>query len=212
MNPIVVTGAQGFIGRYVVATLLAEEVVSQVIGLGRSARCPKHFTHSVHCDGALVRAQLTRELETLENDGRYTYVSTDLVNAAAVQECVNRLKPGLVIHLAGSLRDEPFGKLLSNNILATYNLACSLSALRNSTRLVIASSGSVYGHAGADGTSLSGATYPYPIDLYSATKRAAEDIASVMKEGTNLETVIDRIFKVIGTGKEVRHLTGHHAN
>ena len=41
---IVITGAQGFLGRYLVADALESDIDVQILGLGRSPRSDDHFT------------------------------------------------------------------------------------------------------------------------------------------------------------------------
>jgi GDP-4-dehydro-6-deoxy-D-mannose reductase len=117
-----------------------------------------------------------------------------------------------VFHFAGSLRDEPFDALLSNNIRVTHNVCRALAEGGSAPRLVFASSGSVYGDLGAGGAPLREGGATCPIDLYSVTKRASEDIVRVFGSAAGMTAIIARIFNVAGPGQEERHLVGRVAS
>ena len=59
---ILVTGAQGFLGRYLVAQLLRADPSSEVLGLGRSPRLEDSFTHSLQWGASRLKAPLPDEL------------------------------------------------------------------------------------------------------------------------------------------------------
>jgi nucleoside-diphosphate-sugar epimerase len=207
-GPVLVTGAQGFIGRYLGAALFRDHC-DEVVGVGRSPESRDHFTHEVQVNGSALWAPIPIEIRPRDN---YRYVQVDLTDEAAVLALVAQIRPRVVFHLAGSLRDEPFNALLSNNLRATYSVCKALVETGDAIQLIFASSGSVYGDLGADGTSLreSGATHP--LDLYSITKRASEDIVRLVGSTTAIQVIIARIFNVVGPGQEERHLVGRIAS
>jgi nucleoside-diphosphate-sugar epimerase len=207
-SSILITGAQGFIGRYLAAALLEDER-NEVIGVGRSPPRPAHFTHEVHVNARPVPAPIPLAILPRRN---YRYIQVDLADHAAVCALVGELRPRTVIHLAGSLRDERFDALVSNNLHATYNLCEALLAIQAPTRLIFASSGSVYGDVGANGSPLRESGASQPIDHYSVTKRASEDIIRLAGFSEVMKFIIARIFNVIGPGQEERHLAGHVAS
>jgi nucleoside-diphosphate-sugar epimerase len=207
-RPVLITGAQGFVGRYLGAVLLRDGR-NEVVGLGRSSADPARFTHEVSFNRTVLPAPVPLGIRPCRN---YRYVQLDLTDEAAVHALIAQIRPRIVFHLAGSLRDESFDALLSNNIRATHNVCKALVEVGGATRLVFASSGSVYGDLGAGGVPLreSGATRP--INLYSVTKRASEDIVRVFGSATGMTAIIARIFNVAGPGQEERHLVGRVAS
>jgi nucleoside-diphosphate-sugar epimerase len=207
-RPVLITGAQGFMGRYLGAALLSDDR-NEVVGLGRSPAHPTRFTHKVSFNRAVLPAPVPLEIRP---SGNYRYFQVDLTDEPAVHALFAQIRPRIVFHLAGSLRDESFDALLSNNIRATHNVCRALAEAGGATRLVFASSGSVYGDLGAAGAPLreSGATRP--IDLYSVTKRASEDIVRVFGSAFGTTAIIARIFNVAGPGQEERHLVGRVAS
>jgi nucleoside-diphosphate-sugar epimerase len=117
---VLVTGAQGFLGRYVVAELMRGG--TDVVGLGRSERLPGFFTHDL--DGR--RAPLPSELRTSD---AMAYVRISLEDEHGIGAVLRRFCPRRVIHLAGALRDEPWPVLLAANVSATASLCRAISAI-----------------------------------------------------------------------------------
>ncbi|TKD52110.1 NAD(P)-dependent oxidoreductase [Sphingomonas baiyangensis] len=202
---VLVTGAQGFIGRYLVMALLARGDV--VFGCGRSPRRARHFTHKITRLGVELVAPLP---EALRPGPQYHYRRLDLSHAGAVAQAVENIAPTIVYHLAGSLRDAPFEQLVSNNIVATRNLCDALAD--SGATLVLGSSGSVYGAVGGDGMPLRESGPAEPIDPYAATKRTSEDLVRIAMRAGKLDGRIARIFNVVGPGQEERHVAGRIAS
>ena len=77
--------------------------------------------------------------------------------------------------------------------------------------VVVVSSGSVYGRTDP-------ARLPHregdpcePLDLYAASKRAAEDVARILGERHGIPVIQARVFNLIGAGLQDRHLAAHVA-
>ncbi len=209
---VLVTGAQGFIGRYTVATWLAADPAVHVVGLGRSARVPDRFTHPVTWGHTGVPAPLTAELAAAEADHRYRYVPADLSDTPLVTELLGRLRPDVIIHLAASLRDEPPQQLVRVNVGALVSLIESIVGSGiDPPRLVLGSSGSVYGNVADRPLPLREDMECRPIDPYSVSKRAAEDMARILAAQHRLDVVEARIFNPVGPGQDERHLCGRLA-
>jgi nucleoside-diphosphate-sugar epimerase len=202
-----VTGAQGFIGRYLVRAL-CDRGDCLVVGVGRSPGNATRFTHHIHAGAAGRPAPLPNALVPDAPD--YAYVATDLSDAAAAAQLIAETAPDIVFHLAGSLRDEPFDRLVTNNIVATRHL-CDALAARGAV-LVLGSSGSIYGELGGAGLPLVETGATEPIDLYAATKRTSEDIVRIATRAGSIDGRVARIFNVVGPGQEERHVAGRIAS
>jgi nucleoside-diphosphate-sugar epimerase len=204
---VVVTGAQGLLGRHLAAALL-DDGADAVLGLGRSERRGDRYTYDLAWLGSRVPAPLPASLEDREADPRYDYASLDLRDGEAVGNALRAFRPQVVIHAAAALRDAPWDKLIASNLQATVGLAQALTAVTDGpTRLVLVSSGSVYG-AGGGKIPLVEDGPVEPLDPYGATKRAAEDAARVTLAGTDVELVVARVFNLVGAGLQDRHLPG----
>lgn len=200
---VLVTGAQGLLGRHVVARLLAGGA-ERVLGLGRSPRRDDTYTHDLAWLDRRVPAPLPGYLRGVVRDRRYDYTALDLRDTDSVAATVGRFRPDAVVHAAAALRDESWPALSESNVEATLSLLAGLGAT-GSPRVVLVSSGSVYGAGGG--------TPPFtedgpaePIDLYGASKRAGEDVARIVARGRGLPLVRARVFNLVGPGLQDRHL------
>jgi len=103
-----------------------------------------------------------------------------------------------VFHLAGQPGVRSFGDVFEHyvrrNVLATERLLEAAAAA--GTRVVLASSSSIYGDAEAYPTPES--TLPRPISPYGITKLACEHLARAYGVGFGLESVVLRYFTVYG--------------
>lgn len=203
---VLVTGAQGFTGRYLTRHWLAQDEAVRVIGVGRSPERTDTFAHRISWRGRSLDAPLPPALRPAD-PGRYVYQRVDLVETDAVARLLAQERVDTVVHLAASLRDEPFDLLVRNNIVALQSLcAAAVQAARADLRIVVCSSGSVYGRVPDEALPTTEDWPPTPVDLYAVTKRAGEDVASLYRRRHDLDVVIARIFNVIGAGEDERHL------
>jgi GDP-4-dehydro-6-deoxy-D-mannose reductase len=205
---VLVTGAQGFLGRHTVAALLEDPTVRRVIGIGRSPRSSEFFTYEVPTRGRMVRAPLPPELRAVERDARYCYLQADLRSADEIAEVLAQEGPDVVIHCAAALRDESFTELVESNVHATAALYESLAAgpdARRRPRVVFVSSGSVYGISDGRNAPRTESDPCEPLDLYAATKRFSEDLALISSSQVRAPTVVARVFNLLGPGLQPRH-------
>jgi len=201
---VLVTGAQGYIGRYTVAALLKSG--NRVIGTGRSVRVDGTFTHTLG-EAKSRRVPLPGDLRrTLEGFGQYEYRQCDLADADQVAAMVSEVTPTHVIHLAAALRDENWSTLLASNLHSTVNLLNALARLPVRPTVVIASSGSIYGNQAHQ--PIGENALPRPIGAYATTKLMAELAGREIAREAGMSVAIARIFNVIGPGLQTRHLPG----
>jgi nucleoside-diphosphate-sugar epimerase len=200
---IVVTGAQGFLGRNLVRTLLDADPGVSVLGIGRSHRRADEFTHRLEWQGAQVAAPLPSELSAAEEDPRYAYQAVDLEDTSRLAEILRAFEPGVVVNAAAALRDEPLPALLRSNVTA---LAALLESIPRGARVVLVSSGSVYGAVPPERLPIAEEAPCRPLDLYAASKHAAEDIARILADQLGLPLVVARVFNLLGPGLQDRHL------
>src|SRR5215469_8468336 len=114
-----VTGAQGFVGRYYVAATLADDPAAEVLGIGRSPRRDETFTHNVHFGATSVPAPLPAALRAAAIDERYRYEAVDICDGRALTDLVLGFRPEVVVHLASGLRDDDTMHLLKTNLVGT---------------------------------------------------------------------------------------------
>ena len=201
-----VTGAQGFLGRYVIAALLRSDPKAMVLGVGRSAREDTLFTHTIRWIDEEIAAPVPREVCDHLNDKRYEYQTVDVGQMQAVAAAATAFRPDVVLHLAASLRDESWSRLIENNIRPALALVEGLAAAGLRPRVVFGSTGSVYGQPDGGAAPFNERSNCRPLDPYAASKRAAEDIGRVAGMRYGLNVVAARLFNLVGPGLQERHL------
>jgi UDP-glucuronate 4-epimerase len=181
----VVTGAAGFIGHHICDLLLQSG--NEVDGVD---------SYTDYYDPSLKRAN---DL-SLRGHTRYRSHEIDLVTAS-----VDDLLDGAdaVIHLAGQpgVRlswADGFQVYVDRNITASQRLLEAARRTRMS-RLVLASSSSVYGNAPTYPTSEVSPTRPF--SPYGVTKLAMENLAQAYSENWGLPIVLLRYFTIYGPGQ-----------
>jgi nucleoside-diphosphate-sugar epimerase len=198
-----ITGAQGFVGRYVTAHLLTERPDAEILGIGRSPELRETFAHSVGWAGTRVSAPLPAGLESAPHHSAYRYASIDLNARVPLTRALAAFRPHVVLHLASALRDDPPGDLVRINVEGTGTLIESIVEARvDLQRLIVCSSGGVYG-GGAPPFGEGSACWP--VDLYSVSKLTAEDLARALAARCGIATIVARLFNVVGAGEDDRH-------
>jgi len=182
-----ISGAQGFVGRYLVAHILASTRQARIFGVGRSPRQDHSFTHRVRWAARSIAAPLPGALKVFANR-RYEYVSMDLVNEGEVASALQAFRPDVVIHLASGLRDDAPSLLFKTNVEGTIALMEAIAIAGIPLRkIVLGSTGGVYGVP---------QTVPIdeedpcnPIDIYSLSKLAAEQVSRILMRRRRLPVV-----------------------
>src|SRR5262249_47324091 len=136
-----ITGAQGFIGRYLTARILRGDASAQVMGIGRSPRLNGYFTHPVTLNGRQGLAPLPAEI-CAQVGGVFRYVQLTLLDTRRLDALVRAFKPHLVFHLASALSSASEAELRRSNIEATASLMDAIAAQAEpKPELILASSG-----------------------------------------------------------------------
>ena len=206
---ILVTGAQGFLGRYLASHLISSDDDVEVLGVGRSPRLEDRFTHSVHWGEARIQAPLPEQLKTTLDSPRYDYVSLDIGRQAELTRLVGDFRPHMVFHLASGLRDAPPDHLFRTNAEGTISLIEAVQdAGIDAPRLIFGSTGFLYGQVPPESLPIHESTPCAPIDLYGVSKLAAENAARILARRYDIPAIWARIFNLIGPGQEERHFGG----
>lgn len=208
-----VTGAQGFVGRYLVSRLLGSHSEVTIFGVGRSSRLDDTFTHSVSWKTQLIQAPLPEELNTSCYGERYQYASIDIHDRVGLSQVLRNFRPHVLIHLASGLRDDPPDYLFRLNFEGTIHL---IEAIKESgievPRLIVCSTGGVYGRAAEEGIPIQEDSYCIPADLYSASKLASEHVSRILTTQYQIPTIWARLFNLVGAGLDERHACARFAS
>ena len=177
MSKILVTGADGFTGRYLAAEL--QRAGYEVHGL----------VHKPIASGKVA--------------GVSALHVADLSDAAGLAAVVHAVQPDKVVHLAAIafVAHGDIEAIYRTNLIGTRHL---LEALAQSKvpldAVLLASSANVYGNS--VGGVLDENTPQLPLNAYGASKRAIEDMLKDFGASDGLSSVIFRYFNVAGADPE----------
>ena len=122
MRIYLVTGVQGFVGRYLCARILRSDPHAFILGLGRSPRSDNTFTHSLRLGSEIVPALIPAGLIFEAHRRRYEYVSVDVCDSDALRELLDEFEPAVVFHLASALRGDTPTCLRESTLQSTIGL------------------------------------------------------------------------------------------
>jgi len=175
-GPILITGAAGFVGRY-----LAEAL---------QQRWPNR--QLILADRVSVSSLQGRILEL------------DIGDSDAVTDLFRHFQPSVVVHLAAiaavtsSFSDPRVAWAV--NTIGTLNVILTIQAEVPDCHMLLVSSAEVYGRSSFSGTPVSETTLLLPANPYAATKAAA-DIMVQEAAGRGLRATIVRPFNHTGPGQ-----------
>ena len=182
-QPILVTGAAGFIGLHVCEALLS-----------RGERAIGFDAMTSYNDPALKR----KRLALLSKYKGFSFVKSSLENAPLVKKLVEKEKPRAIIHLAAQAgvrysQENPQSYIDSN---ITGTLSVFEAAREKKIPVVYASSSSVYGDR--EGVFKETDTADTQVSLYAATKRSDELLAATYVSLYGIPMTGLRFFTVYG--------------
>lgn len=178
---VLIIGAAGFVGKYLVKQLKKDYDCSVVV--------------------------TKMEQETFPLSG-VTVCNLDIRNQEAVYALLEKEKPEYVIHLAAQSSvalawKEP--KLtIDVNVIGCVNV---LEAIRRSgltTRILLIGSGEEYGHTAVNLTPIPEGAQLAPGNLYAATKACQNMIGKIYADAYQMDVMMVRAFNHIGPGQSER--------
>lgn len=179
---ILVSGGNGYVGRYLTRLLYAD--------------------HDVAVIDNLRYGELRFDPDELE---RFRLDVVDITDADATAAVVADFDPEVIVHLAAihyipECEQRP-GLTMSTNVAGTVNL---LVAAPDGCRFVFASSGAVY--APSDEPHDEVTSPAVPTDIYGWSKLQGEQLVHHVAGQRSLPAVIVRLFNAVGPGETNPHL------
>ena len=174
MSRILITGVDGFTGRYL--TILLSRHGHEVVGISHMP--------------------ITSPIEGLSRS-----VICDLTDAKALTDTIADIRPDKVVHLAaiafvshGVAED-----IYRTNIVGSRNLLDALDKAGNVDTILLASSANIYGNrvSGA----ITEAVSPDPVNDYAVSKLSMEFVARLYRE--RLPIILARPFNYTGVGQSI---------
>lgn len=182
-----VTGAGGFVGRYLIE-------------------------HLQSCGDQVIATSLSdpRELPAVET------LAFDVTDPQAAAEIVAKYRPEVIYHLAGISfvpeAESDFEQTLKINVLGTHNLARFCHLTQSGSTLVLISSGEVYGRVSAPDLPLTEQAAVAPANNYALSKAMAELALARYGALGQMRGVVVRAFNHIGPGQDGRFVAASFAS
>lgn len=201
---VLITGAQGFLGCTLAAEWLSADPEVQILGIGRSARAPG-FARPATRRGRLVPATFPAAQRATLASSRYAYAAVDVLDRPTLAAVAARFRPDVIVHLAARLKDDAPAAMMRVNVEGTLTVIDVAAGLPHRPRIVLGSSGAVYGIPQAlplrEDTPFGPAT-----GFYAVTRRSAEEAARLVAGREELPLIVARLFNPVGPGLDERHL------
>lgn len=190
---ILITGINGFVGGHLLERLAAEGRY-RIAGLSRSGGWRKPIAH------------LSPLAELL---------AVDLLDRTAVTDALRSFQPERIYHLAGFASP---GKSFKNpetcwaeNLTATRNLLEAVASVASESRLLMVSTGLVYGDANGPDDAFDEMRPLRPASPYAESKVAADRLAEEAAKRNGLYVVRVRPFNHIGPRQSAEYAVGNFA-
>jgi len=176
MRRILVTGARGFIARYVARQLAS--VGHEVVGVGR---------HGDPGGGPM--------------EGLPRFVTCDLINVEQTAKLIADVDPEVAVHLAAhhvGLEGDSGERAMNDDLAMTANLLAALDRGRSARHILFASSAAVYDSSQPMPVRETGAIKPD--SAYGTSKAAVEKLVHAFARGGRAATAL-RFANVVGPGE-----------
>jgi len=184
----VITGAQGFLGSWIIKRLLLQKNV-EIVGLD-----------------VMSRPTIIKQICTKKELEKIDIVPVNITNFDNLLEFFKNYKPNYVIHLAGAqvptCKEKPaFGALI--NVVGTANVF-EASRLQNTVKTIVYASSAAVCGSSEDyiNTEVKDNDFHKPRTLYGIYKQSTEGIAKIFWQDHKISSVGIRPLVCYGVGRE----------
>lgn len=180
MTTYLITGANGFIGRYLINELENDNNI--VYGVSR--RIPDDFIAEHH---------------------EVKYEQCNLIDHTSVFEMLKKIKPDCIFHLAAESSVASSWKspinIMNNNILSQINIFEAIRELELSTRIIVACSSEEYGLINESDLPVNEKCCFNPVSTYAVSKIAQDMLAFQYYKSYNMDIIRVQSFNLEGPGR-----------
>ncbi len=138
---------------------------------------------------------------------RSDYFCCDLTDESSVANLINKARPRIIFHLAGSFTGQ-FENDFRINTLSSKYLFDSILSERLDTRIVIFGSAAEYGAVRPEDNPIPETFTCKPVSIYGLTKKYQTEMAAFYFRTTGLDIVIARVFNLATPGLSDRLFFG----
>ncbi|MGA2911999.1 MAG: GDP-mannose 4,6-dehydratase [Methanoregula sp.] len=175
---ILITGASGFTGKYLIKYLASQENL-ELFGLLHNHPEPSS--------------------NTLE------WIKCNLRDKGQVERCIHKIDPERIIHLAG-LNSGSIKNLIETNVLGTENLLHAINRENNGCRILVIGSSAEYGYSKK--LPIDETASFNPVGGYGISKVAQDLLARSYYHRYGLQVAVARPFNLIGPGQSSSFVCG----
>lgn len=134
----------------------------------------------------------------------------DITQANQVESVIDECRPEFIFHLAAQSSvavswDNPV-KTIATNLNGTINLLEAVRKINHNTKVLLVSSGEVYGPVRKDETPISEGKMPYPQNPYAVSKLTQELFGLQYYKAYNIPIYICRPFNHTGPGQNTGYV------
>lgn len=172
LGTALVTGANGFLGRYVADRLIA--IGYRVVTLGRGV-AKEHI------------------------EDQAAFLAPDPTDAAVILAVMEKINPAVILHLAGTTAAHPIADAYRVNTLFAVNLLDAARRQAIMPRVLLVGSAAEYGPVEDADLPITETTRCQPTSVYGITK-LAQTLHGLAMARTGLPVTIARLFNVVGGG------------
>ena len=139
------------------------------------------------------------------NNDEITAPFIDLADKHTLRQSFVDARPDVIYHLAGQASvDLSWGdssETFAVNAVGTLHVVEAAASLQHQPRVIVVSSGEVYGSVAANECPVAEDRMPAPLNPYGASKVAAEVVALQTWRGRGLPVIVTRPFNHVGPGQ-----------
>ena len=177
---VIITGIGGFVGSHLADYILAN-TPSELFGITRDIEKNSNIKHHLN---------------------KIKLYQCDITDFQAVFKVVKEVNPDIIFHVAGQAyvpsSFEFTAETFKTNVIGTINIFEAVKACEINPRIIVVTSGEVYGETFGLSELHSEDSIPQPVNPYAASKTSVDYIAQTYKKFEGLNIVIARPFNHTG--------------